>query len=59
MGRSINNFELRDADMVLRPRLTGVSGADFAARKKSIQAGREVTLAQLAALREQIAAKTR
>jgi NTE family protein len=59
MGRSINNFELRDADVVLRPRLTGVSGADFAARKKSIQAGREVTLAQLAALREQIAAKTR
>ena len=58
MGRSINHFELRDADVVLRPRLPGLSGADFAARKKSIQAGREVTLAQLAALREQIALKT-
>jgi len=58
MGRSINNFELRDADVVLRPRLPGVSGADFAARKKSIQAGREATLAALAELRSKLAAKT-
>jgi len=57
MGRSINHFELRDAEVVLRPKLPGVSGADFAARKRSIQAGREVTLAQLATLREQIALK--
>ncbi|MEO8807603.1 MAG: patatin-like phospholipase family protein [Burkholderiaceae bacterium] len=57
MGRSINNFELRDADVVLRPKLPGVSGADFTTRKKSIQAGREVTLAQLAQLREKIAMK--
>ena len=59
MGRSINNFELREADVVLRPSLAGVSGADFAARKRSIQAGREVTLAQLAELRNRVAAKTR
>ncbi len=59
MGRSINNFELRDADLVLRPSLAGVSGADFAARKRSILAGREATLAQLADLRARIAAKTR
>jgi NTE family protein len=57
MGRSINGFELRDADVVLRPKLPGVSGADFTSRKKSIQAGREATLAQLAALREKIAQK--
>ncbi len=59
MGRSINNFELREADLVLRPSLAGVSGADFAARKRSIQAGREVTLAQLGELRQRVAAKTR
>jgi NTE family protein len=59
MGRSINNFELREADLVLRPVLPGVSGADFAARKRSIQAGREVTLAQLPELRSRVAAKTR
>ena len=59
MGRSINNFELRDADVVVRPRLPGVSGADFAARKRSIQAGRDSATAQLAALKALIAAKTR
>ena len=58
MGRSINSFELRDADVVLRPKLPGVSGADFTSRKKSIQAGREATLAQLTALREKIALKS-
>jgi NTE family protein len=59
MGRSINYFELRDADVLLRPKLPQVSGADFTARKRSIQAGREAAQAQLATLRERIAAKTR
>ncbi|MEP6875352.1 MAG: patatin-like phospholipase family protein [Burkholderiales bacterium] len=59
MGRSINSFELRDADVVLRPKLANVGGADFSARKRSILAGREAALAQLALLRERIAAKTR
>ena len=58
MGRSINSFELRDADLVLRPQLPGVSGADFTARKRSIQAGREAALAGLAELRARVAAKT-
>jgi NTE family protein len=56
MGRSINGFELRDADVVLIPKLPGVSGADFTSRKKSIQAGREAALAALPALRAKIAA---
>jgi NTE family protein len=56
MGRSINGFELRDADVVLSPKLPGVSGADFTSRKKSIQAGREAALAALPALRAKIAA---
>jgi NTE family protein len=59
MGRSINHFELRDADVLLRPRLPQVSGADFTARKRSIQAGRDAALGQLAQLRERIALKTR
>lgn len=58
MGRSINNFELRDADVVVRPRLAGVSGADFSARKRSIQAGRDAVTSQLGELRNRIAAKT-
>jgi NTE family protein len=58
MGRSINNFELRDADVLVRPKLN-VSGTDFSARKRSIQAGRDAMQAQLALLRERIVAKTR
>jgi len=57
MGRSINQLELRDADVVLRPSLAGVSGTDFAARLKAMRAGRQVTLASLAQLRAGIAAR--
>jgi NTE family protein len=59
MGRSINNFALRDADVVLRSKLNGVSSADFTSRKRSIQAGRDEALAQLADLKQRIAAKTK
>ena len=58
MGRSINSFELRDADVVLRPKLANVGGADFGARKRSVQAGREAAQAQLAMLKDRIVAKT-
>ena len=59
MGRSINHFELRDADVLLRPKLAGVSGADFASRKRSIQAGRDAMLFALPDLRARIAANTK
>jgi len=59
MSRSINNYELRDADVVLRPALAGVSSADFTARRRSIQAGREAALAALPAIKAKIAALTR
>ncbi len=54
MGRSINQFELAQADIVLRPKLAGVSGADFTARTRSIQAGREAAQAMLGELRLRI-----
>lgn len=56
MGRSINGFELKDADVVWRPRLTGISSADFTARKRAIEAGREAAAAGLAGLRQKLAA---
>ena len=56
MGRSINSFELKDADIVLRPALGGVSSADFTARKRAIQSGRDAALAALPALKARIAA---
>lgn len=59
MGRSINTFELRDADVVVRPRLDGVGSADFSARRRAIQAGREAAQAMLPLLRQRIAEKTR
>jgi len=59
MGKSINTFELKDADVVIRPNLTGISSADFGARKRSIEAGRQAMLQALPQLRAMIAAKTR
>ena len=59
MGRSINSFELKEADVVLRPKLDGIGSADFTARKRSIQAGREMALAMLPQIRQRIEAKTR
>ena len=59
MGRSINRFELRDADVVIRPALAGVSGTDFGARQRAIDAGRDATRAALPRLRARLAELTR
>lgn len=59
MGRSINSFELKEADVVIRPKLAGVSSADFTVRAKSLQAGREAALAMLPALKARISALTK
>jgi len=52
MGKSLNNLLLKDADLVVRPSLSVVKSADFAARRKSIEAGREAMLKQLPRLKE-------
>ena len=59
MGRSINTFELREADVVMRPALNGVGSADFTARRRAIQAGREAALAVLPQLKARIVALTK
>lgn len=59
MGKSISTIELKDADVLVRPALQGVSSADFGARKRSIEAGRQAMLAALPQLRAAIDAKTR
>jgi len=56
MGKSINTLALKDADMVIRPALSGVKSADFSARRRSIEAGRVAMLAQLPRLKERLAA---
>ena len=55
MGASISRFELRDADVVLRPALAGVGSANFTARQRAIAAGREAALAQLPFIRTRLA----
>ena len=47
------------ADRIGGGGMTGISSADFAARKRSIAAGREMGLAMLAEMKGKIAAKTR
>jgi NTE family protein len=55
MGQSINRHELRGADVVLRPALSGVGSADFSARQRSIAAGRAAMLAALPRLKVELA----
>ena len=53
MGRSINQWEVKDADLLIKPVLVGVGSADFGARRRAIQAGRlamQQALPQLRAL---------
>lgn len=59
MGRSINRFELREADVVVRPKLAGVASSDFGSRRLSILAGREAMLTVLPQLRERLTAASR
>jgi NTE family protein len=59
MGKSINRFELRDADVVLRPPLLGVSSADFTSRVRAIRSGRDTALAQLPEIKAKLAALAR
>ena len=58
MGKSINTFELKEADVVVRPALSGVGSSDFSARRRSIEAGRQAMLQMLPQLKAAIAAKS-
>ena len=55
MGKSIKALELKEADVVVRPSLGGVSSADFNARLRAIEAGRVAMLAALPALKAALA----
>jgi len=56
MSKSINRYQLRDADLVVRPDLDGVASADFAARRRAIDAGRVAMERLLPRLRQLIKA---
>ena len=54
MGQSINQYELKDADVVVRPSLVGLKSADFSARQRAIDAGRAAMMAALPVLRAKL-----
>jgi NTE family protein len=57
MGKSINQYELKDADVVVRPSLAGLKGADFSSRQRAIDSGRAAMLAALPALKAKLQAR--
>ena len=59
MGKSINRFELLDADVVVRPPLVGVGSADFTSRVRAIRSGREAALALLPEIKAKLASLAR
>jgi NTE family protein len=57
MGKTITDFELKGADVVVKPVLSGVGSTSFSERKRSIEAGRAAMLAQLPQLKALLQAK--
>ena len=55
MGKSINTLALKEADLVIRPALSGVKSADFSARLRAIEAGRVAMRTALPALKARMA----
>jgi NTE family protein len=58
MGKSINRWELKEADVVVRPALAGMGSGDFAGKRRAIEAGRAAMRALLPQLRAAIEAKS-
>jgi NTE family protein len=58
MSKSINRYELRDAEIVVRPALNGFGSADFASRAKAIAAGRAAMERALPQLRAALDGKS-
>lgn len=57
MGQSINQYELKEADVVIQPRLGTMKGNDFPGRNIAILAGEQAVAAALPELRRKLAAK--
>ena len=54
MGQTINQYELAQADIVIRPDLASMRGTDFRSRHLAIAAGEKALLAKLPELREKL-----
>jgi len=54
MGQSINQYELKEADVVIKPNLGNMKGADFAGRNLAILAGEQAALQHLPEIRQKL-----
>ena len=57
MGQSLNHYELKQADIVIRPELASMKGSDFNGRGPAIIAGEKAAMALIAEIRQRIKAK--
>ena len=57
MGQSLNQYELRDADVVIRPELATMKGNDFQQRNVAIMAGERATTAMMGEIKQRLKAK--
>ena len=57
MGQSLNQYELKQADIVIRPELATMKGSDFQNRGVAIAAGERAALAVMPELRRRLQSK--
>lgn len=57
MGQSINQYELKDADIVIQPRLGTMKGSDFPARNTAILAGEQAATGMMNEIKKKLAEK--
>jgi NTE family protein len=56
MGQSINQFELKQADVVIRPDLPSMKGSDFAGRNLAILAGEKAAMLAMPEIKQKLKA---
>jgi NTE family protein len=59
MGKSINEYALQGADVVVRPELVGIKSGDFTAKRRAIDAGKLAMQRLIPQLKALIEVKTR
>ena len=55
MGQSIVRYELRDADVVIRPQMSGINGTDFQDRHMAVLEGEKAVAAALPEIKAKLA----
>ena len=56
MGQTINQHELKTADIIIRPELAGMKGSDFNGRSLAILAGEQATMLMMPEIKRKLKA---